>query len=78
VRTVFPEEPARDFNDEEVEYKFDGVFKISGNLYNNWNDREIQKFLNSLKSLKIIGDLNNVLTIQLNDKDTKSFKNKKK
>ena len=59
---------------EEVEYKFDGIVKISGNLYNNWNDREIQKFLRSLKSIQVIGDLNNVLTIRLNDKDLKSFK----
>ncbi len=48
--------------------------KISGNLKTNWNDKEIQRFVSELKTLKIIGSIGGVLTIQGSSDDIKKLK----
>ena len=48
--------------------------KISGNAYHNWNDKETQKFVGKLKSLKMIGDINGIMTFKGNDKDIDKLK----
>ena len=48
--------------------------KISGNLKTNWNDKEIQRFVSGLKTIRIIANLGGVMTIQGSSDDIKKLK----
>jgi len=51
----------------------EGKLKISGDAYNSWNDREVQKKLRDVK-IKIVGDIGDVLTVSGNDDELQKVK----